>query len=250
MNTKKLPVKLGKEPLIDVVCGVNFQADAPADELLPGLISQKLFGRKLKFESMGIAQLPQAIRDQDPSLKNAPLISIKVDEQFVILIGTKWLGVGCIMPYSGWAKFKEMICTVFSVLQDGDFLKGVERYSLKYVDFIQKNEDAALACFDLIIDVAGRKILDQNTQLRVELVEHPFIHAVSLISDAMVNRPDQSAMRGSVIEVDTHRVENFSVTDFFDNLTEFLDSMHDANKRLFFDLLNENGLNTLEPKYG
>lgn len=248
MSANKLPIKLGKEPLLDVVCGVNFQSSAPAEAFLPGLIMQKMTGRQLKFESLGIAHIPQAVREQDSTLQNAPLMSIKVDDQFIILIASKWLGVGCIMPYSGWAKFKEMICAAFSVLRDAPFATLVERHSLKYVDFIQSG-DKSLTRFNVDLQVAGKAVSNQATQLRTELTEAPFLHAISLLSDAMVRRPDESIMRGSVVEVDTHRIESLAIADFLNNLESLLDQLHDSNKSLFFSLLSKEGLDELEPVY-
>jgi uncharacterized protein (TIGR04255 family) len=137
MTAHSLPKKLGKEPLIDVVCGVSFVSDFPVDTLLPGLLLPKLVGKQPKFEALPAAQLPQIVRDSDPNLKNAPLMRVVVDEQFAVLIGSKWLGVGCQMPYAGWSAFRKMIETVFSVLEEASFIKEVDRHSLKYVDFLQ-----------------------------------------------------------------------------------------------------------------
>ena len=211
---------------------------------------QKLAGRQVKFEMLPAAQLPQPIRDQDPNLRNAPLMSIKVDEMFAILIGSKWLGVGCIMPYAGWDKFKQMICVAFGVLRDASFVDRIDRYSLKYVDFIRKNGNNSLNRFNIAIQVAGITVSNQTTQFRTELQDGSFLHAISLISDATMLKPGEGTTLGSVVEVDTHRIESRLVPEFLDNLEGLLDEMHGVNKKLFFDLLSSEGLAELEPIYG
>lgn len=252
MTSKLLPKKLGKEPLIDVVCGVNFNSDIPAENLLPGLLLPKLSSTNPKFEALPAAQLPKMVRDNDPNLKNSPLMRIIVDEKFTILIGSKWLGVGCQMPYAGWPTFKEMIQKVFKVLTEMPSVKTIDRHSLKYVDFIKSHGDTeSLSRFNIKIEIAGRKLSNQTTQLRTEIIDGPFIHAATIISPATARQPTEvgTVINGALIDVDTHRIEIFSPNDFLRQLPDMLDAIHFANKKFFFELLSEYGLQELEPQY-
>lgn len=250
MTVRRLPKKLGKEPLIDVICGVNFDSDISADVFLPGLLLSKLPGKQPRFESLPAANLPQILRDSDPNLQNAPLMRVVIDEQFTVLIGSKWLGVGCQMPYAGWQAFREMIQTVFAVLKDASFVKGVVRHSLKYVDFIKTQaEEESLSLFNLQIELAGRKLSNQATQLRTEILDPPFLHAAAIISRAIATQPDGVSVNGTVVDVDTHRIETFTINDFIRQLPDLLDTIHDSNKTFFFGLLSEAGLKELEPIY-
>lgn len=250
MTARKLPTKLRIEPLIDVVCGVQFSSNVPAEVLLPGLLLTKLVGKEPKFETLPAAQLPQIVRDNDPNLQNAPLMRVVVDEKFTILIGSKGLAVGCQMPYAGWAAFKEMIQTVFEVLEQAPFIVSVERYSLKYVDFF-KSQGAieTLSRFKLRIEIGGRTLSDQATQVRTEIVEPPFLHAITILSPATVNQPGRQSGTGAILDVDTHRLEKFEIKAFLERLPQFLDEIHLANKTVFFDLLSEAGLTELDPQY-
>lgn len=251
--TSKLPTKLGKEPLIDVVCAVNFAADVSASAMLPGLLLAQHPSKQPTFESLPPAQIPQMVRDQDPNLRNAPLMRVLLaDDRFPILIGDRVLAVGCKMPYAGWKAFKEATLSVFSLLEAATFIKKIERHSLKYVDLFPDGENvpSSLSRFNLKLEVAGR-ILDQEvTQLRTELKEPPFLHVATIISPATVQRPDGMKVNGSVVDVDTHRQQEFaSVKDFTRQLPELLEEIHTANKEFFFDLLSDSGLKELEPHY-
>ena len=248
--TTELPTKLGKEPLIDVVFGVNFDSDTPVDTLLPGLLLLKLAGKQPKFETLPMAQLPQIVRDNDPNLKNAPLMRIVVDEQFTVLIGSKWMGVGCQMPYAGWSAFKEMIVIAFGVLSSVPSVNGVDQYSLKYVDFIETQDDTEpLSRFNLSIEIASRKLSNQTTHLRAEIVEPPFLHAVTIMSPATAIKPNALTIDGVLVDVDTHRIGRFILNEFLTKLPDLLEEIHTANKTFFFDLLSEAGLQELEPQY-
>lgn len=250
MSTKLVPTKLGKEPLIDVVCGVSFDSDTPVDAFLPGLLLPKLTGMKPKFEALPAAQLPQVVRDSDPNLQNTPLMRVVIDERFTILIGSKWLGVGCQMPYAGWTSFKEIIQTVFSVIQEISVINSIERHSLKYVDFIENDDEKkSLSRFNLKIEIAGRKLSNEATQFRTEIIEPPFLHAATIVSSAIATRINGVSVDGSVVDVDTHRIEKFSVNDFLTQLPQLLDDIHHTNKVFFFDLLGQTELQKLDPKY-
>ena len=242
MSNKPLPAKLNKEPLIEVLCAVHFSSDVPAESLLPGLLLSKLSTQNPKIETLGAAQLPQVIRDSDPNLQNAPLMRIVIDDQHFILIGSRWLAVGCQIPYSGWYTYKQVIMSVFSILGDAGFIKNIERHSLKYVDFI-KSQDAppSLSIFDLKINIAGRLLDGEQTQLRTEILDSEFLHAITIVSKASLNKPGETVVEGVLLDVDTHRVQSMSTSEFKEGLDSFLDEIHAANKKIFFDLLSDDG---------
>ena len=245
-----LPKKLGKEPLIDVVCAVTFDADVSAESLLPGLLLPRLGKRNFRFEQLPASQIPQAIRDSDQNLKNAPLMKIFIDDRFVVLIGSNTLAVGCLMPYVGWAVFKNEIEKVFRVLGDADFVKGVVRHSLKYVDFLRiPGMEGSLSCFNLTVKIAGRELSAEPTHLRTEIKDGPFLHATSLFSQATVTGNNEELVDGAVADVDTHRLQKISIEDFLQDLSVYLEEIHSANKKFFFALLSDDGLKKLEPIY-
>lgn len=250
MTAKALPRKLGKEPLVDVVCEVRFETELPASSLLLGMMLQ-LATNKPSIETLPIAQIPQMVRENDPNLRYAPLMRMSFNEKFVLLFSDRSVAVGCVMPYPGWTEFKAAIVSVFSVLGTATFIKKIDRHSLKYVDFFPMLNGAkpTLERFNVVVDVAGRQIVEQSINLRVEMVEAPFIHAAGIVSPALIQRSDNSSSSGAVIDVDTHRVHDYSVQEFLSAMPRLLDEIHAANKSYFFDLLSERGLAELEPQY-
>jgi uncharacterized protein (TIGR04255 family) len=155
------------------------------------------------------------------------------------------------MPYSGWIVFKEIILSYFSVLETASFINKIEGYSLKYVDlFVNQDIPSSLSRFNLKLEVAGRVLDQEMTTLRTEIKESPFVHATTIISPATVQQSDGTKVSGSVVDVDTHRQQEFAgVKEFIQQLPQLLEEIHSANKRFFFDMLSENGLKELEPRY-
>jgi len=250
MINQKLPVRLGKEPIIEVICAVNFTSDLPAESLLPGLLISKLNNSNTKIEPLGASQLPQAVRDSDPNLQNAPLMKIGLDDQHYILIASKWIAVGCQAPYSGWINYKKIIQSVFCILAEAVFIKTIERYSLKYVDFIRTcDSKQSLSMFNVKIEMAGRQIASGQTQIRTEIHESGLLHILSLVSQAKLERADELPVEGVLVDVDSIKVESLTISSFIESLSDRLDEIHGANKEIFFDLLSSDGLEKLEPVY-
>lgn len=251
MSISKLPLKLTKEPLIDVVFGVNFTSSGAADSVLPGLIMSKFSGRKISIEPMPASQLPQAIRDIDPNLRNSPLLRILVDERYGISVGAKTLTVGCIVPYESWPKLCEKISLVMSALNEVSFINEIKSHSLRYVNFFPESPGVLpFSRFKVDFSLAGRTFANEPTQINVEISEDPFVRSVSLLSSAKVQKSASSeALNGVVLDVDTHRMETMLVSNFLMQLPNLLEEIHLSSKQFFFDCLSKSGLDSLEPKY-
>lgn len=250
MQTKKIPIKLRKEPLIDVVCGVTLVCDQAIDGIFPGALLKNLDGKNLRFEATPIAGLPQQFRSSNPAFQNAPLMRVVIDNSFVALIGEKSVGVGCQMPYAGWAQFRPMIEIVFKALGSIDSVKQIEKCYLKYVDLLPKDgRPSALERFNIDIKVAGRKLDQEVTTLQSEIKDEPYAHAITIASQATVNRQNSPALVGALINVETSRSDALDVQSFLKDLPGLLDNIHTVNKKFFFDLLSESGLAELEPQY-
>jgi len=99
------------------------------------------------------------------------------------------------------------------------------------------------------INIAGRLLDKEQTQLRTEILDSGFLHAITIISKANLNQPGESAVEGALLDVDTHRVQSMSPSEFKEGLNDFLEDIHSANKKIFFDLLSDFGLERLEPIY-
>jgi len=253
MITKPLPTKLGKEPLIDVVCAVKFEADVSASTLLPGLLlsSEPTSGQGIRVEPLPAAQIPQIVRDQNQNLQNVPLMRIVNDERFPILIGDRTLAVSCKIPYAGWIEFKEAIHSVFSILERANFIKKIENHSLKYVNLLAgKGTASSLSKLNLRIDIAGYELDQETTMLRAEIRDQSFLHITTIVSPATTKISDGSNIIGTIVDIDTQRHQDFAdIKEFSRQLPELLEQIHDANKAFFFSLLSDSCLRELEARY-
>jgi uncharacterized protein (TIGR04255 family) len=245
----RLPSRLGKEPLLEAIFEIRFMSQAPVASILPGLLFTALQGGK-RIERLPAAELPQQMRSIDVNLRYAPVIRIDWESYF-ILIGDRSVALTCKLPYPGWRKFKPTILELSKVVAASNIIDTVERFSLKYTDIISEElgNVSSLVKFALVI---GDHSAERDTfQIRVEVPSSSgSIHVVSIASSGVAKLPDGSTRSGVAIDIDTivpntdARVSNFSET-----LADRVEAAHLENKKMFFQCLNPETIEKLEPIY-
>ncbi len=248
-----LPTKLRKEPLIDAIFELRFgTVSAALNEVLPGVLFNQLKGEK-RIERLPAADLPKPIREKDPNLRFSPLTKLQW-QQYVVLIGDRKIAIGCKYPYPGWKAFKETILNIVDNIQTVGIVDTLERCSVKYIDIIpSKKVSEQIAKTSLEITLGESPIPASHYSLRFEIPENKMIHIVNIVTSATATiEGKKDPIDGLIIDIET--VQNLSAaklqgwTD--DELPPLLEKLHYANKKVFFDCLTKDTLNSLEPIYG
>ena len=247
--SNNLPIKLKKEPLLDVLFEVRFSSKVPASSILPGILFNSLDGEKI-IEQQPIAEMPKQMRDVDPNLQFAPLIRIQRKE-YVILIGDRNLAVAWKMPYPGWMKFNNAIIEVVGILREVQIIERIQRYSLKYVDLIPfSNLKEQISSVNLHIKLADHVLDNEVFQLRIEIPQDRYINVVQILSSALVTTQDKTTKQGLIVDIDTIcNIDNQRFNDFISGLEKNLNIIHQKNKEIFFRCITPETLNFLEPTY-
>lgn len=252
--TRKLPIKLGKEPLIEAVFEIRFQSSVPfsATNIIPGIIFQSFPGKVGGVEKLPMADLPEQVRKQDPILASQPLLKIGFEDH-LLLIGDNSFCVVCTLPYMGWSSFKAKIIELLSILGKHNLITEVQRHSIKYVNVLEGNNDE-----DLLKKLAfncqiGKHQLQHpsNVLLKVESKIDDVIVILGVTSPAKVTplKADKE-ISGLVIDVDCiYQHKPIMWTEFMNDIDSKLNSIRWLNKSYFFDCLTEDTLNSLEPVY-
>lgn len=248
--TNILPVRLGAEPLIDVIFEIRFTALSAVTDILPGFI-YSAFGKSTKIEQLDISDLPRVMRDNDPNLKFAPLKRVITDEA-VIGIGDRVLVIASKIPYPGWSKFKDIIFKVLSVVIQAEVVDTVQRYSLKYVDFIEAYSiEDQIKMISAEISIGKRKLVNQSFNFRMEVPENNIHHLLTIASSANIKNDNGGVLSGIVIDVDS--IVNAGSVNFKgwcdEEFDSHLEDLHLKNKELFFECISEEALIKLEPEY-
>lgn len=250
--SKVLPTKLNVDVLVDVVFEIRFSSKVPASDILSGLLFKQL-GSVEKFEKLPASDIPKQIREKDKGLKYSPLSRVSL-EGYRVNVGDNVLAVSCALPYAGWKQFKEYIEKAIAILFSAEVVEKIERYSLKYTDFLPlKNDGIDLNDLDAGLSIGGRDISNNSFDLRVEFKDEDFLHLLRIASNALSKNDNTGeTQKGILLDVDsieTCSIVNPTIDYWQESLCERLEELHIHNKSMFFDCLSEKGLEMLEPCY-
>lgn len=251
MKIDRLPIRLGAEPLLEAVCEMRFASSFPASNILPGLLLQGLQAEEnqMSMQRLPASNLPKEMREIDPALRDAPLIGLKWGGRN-ILIGDSLISVSCGKNYPGWKAFRADIEKVFRIAAGSQIIQSITRFSLKYVDLIPGGNLETAGGLDISVKLGELTLDRQNTVIRMEVVDPPYLHVVNAMTAADAVQEGAAPVRGSLIDVDTlHLSPQASVQEFMDRLVHNLDDAHARNKRMFFECLTQETLDRLEPSY-
>lgn len=251
MKFDRLPTRLGAEPLLEAVCEMRFQSSYPASNILPGLLLHGLRtdGVDISMQALPASNVPKEMRAVDPALRDAPLIALTWGDR-TISIGDSLISVSSAKRYPGWKVFRADIERVFQIAAASQIIQSISRFSLKYVDVIPGGDTYPAGGLDINLKLGELRLVRQNTAIRMEVQDPPFLHVVSTLTAADAVREGAAPVRGSLIDVDTlHLAPEPDVQPFMARLSERLDDAHLRNKRMFFECLTQDTLDRLEPTY-
>ncbi len=245
-----LPTKLGQEPLIDAVFEIRFDAVIPASSVFPGILFAGLDGNKT-VERLPAADIPQAMKGLDPNLKFAPVGRITWGE-FFVLYSDNSLAIACKMPYAGWAAFKTAIEKVLKLIEPTSIISNIDRVGLKYVDLVERSTlKEQIEAVNLKVELAGHALKKEQFQLRFEIERGDYINSIQLIAGVTLSLFNGDQKAGLMVETDTIKVGvSMPMSDFMQTLQRLLVDMHTTNKAVFFDILTNTTIQSLEPQYG
>jgi uncharacterized protein (TIGR04255 family) len=250
MFSPNIPVKLGREPIIDVVFELRFKGQTGAGGILPGLLFSRLKGVE-GIDALPASQLPEQIRAADPDLRYVATNRLQWGK-YAVMVGQNNIGVGCKLPYAGWREYKPAILEVLSHLVDVALVGQVERCALKYVNMFEgTGSDNAFNTFNVGLRIGSVEIAGNNSQIRVELPIGRFLHAVNIATEAKIKFQSTGVLKtGALLDVDSMALGlDISIGEFVKGASDLLEDLHKANHEVFFGCLTSEGLEKLEPQY-
>jgi uncharacterized protein (TIGR04255 family) len=244
----KIPVRLKKEPLLEAVWEIRFSGTKPSvADLMPGMLFRTLSCKYRNIVRLPIADIPATIVEHDPNLRYAPKIRLENDNQ-VVQIGEHVISLNCRRPYSGWTQFSADIRELAKVVQDTGLIERLERFSLRYIDLIELAQPIGLDCLNLTLKLGEYEINTRPVELRTKIEEGDLIHIVQITSPAEVVIPkEEGRLKGVLLDIDTIRL--LAEKGSWYDISEHLDDVHMACKKMFFSLLKPETIGKLEPEY-
>ncbi|MBY4898845.1 TIGR04255 family protein [Cupriavidus sp. AU9028] len=248
---KRIPTRLGKEPLVDALFQIRFlSVSSSLATLLPGFLFARNVGVLPGIQRLPLADIPQHVRDNTPELQYHPLLRIEF-EHFFATVGDKVVVIGCKLPYPGWTSFKAKILEVLDGLGPLDILSEVELVSLKYVDVLEKAAAGdGISQLEAKVEVAGRVVSSGKTMLRTSFLADGLSNDLQLFTPFDGEVAGRGALQGIAIEVETTMArEILTAPPGLEAMPQHLDRLHGVNKSVFFDVLTEEVVGKLDPIY-
>lgn len=234
----RLPKKIEHCPIVDATFGINFESNLTSDAIFDVLFD-KLKSKYPNSENLPLSFMPSEITSKDIRFKYQAKHKISNDN-FAILIGSNTFSISHNSDYKGWDFFVTEIKDCVSILKDSSIISEIKRLGLRYIDVFE-----GIDIFDKIRHHVDLK--SNSTHLRTKIINEPFYHLLQITNDSKFLNKNNEEKQGSLIDIDS--TLSYYRNNELDFIDDFLEQAHQKEKELFFDLLKEDFLKSLNPIY-
>lgn len=236
---------------MEAVCELRVSPAGALHSVLPGRLYAIFRDQVSGLETLPAGAIPDTLRAQDPNLSFAPVVRVTWRD-YLVLIGPRSVAIACRLPYPGWQQFKTDAHELFRNVLESSLIRGIDRYSVKYVNFFSSPD--ALAGFTGMMDwslrIGSLVVGAEATHIRVEIADGEVTTVLTIASPAQITNPSEPTKLGGVVDIDTvcAHVTN-DLTTFASELESRLDRIRHVNKQVFFDCLTQEAIDQMEPEY-
>jgi len=191
------------------------------------------------------AEIPRQIRQSDPQFEYSVEGSLN-GEEYSIGIGSNTLVFNCVNGYKRWSEFFPFIKKVLETVAGS--IKQILRIGVRYTNFFEGMNDLSNFNVGFVAGAQGLKIeLAKVHQmiLKFAMVGDVVSYNVTVANHASVPR---ATSPGALLDIDAYLDRGLHGAvgkQHFDQI----DLVHTKEKEMFFALLQNEFLDTLNPKY-
>lgn len=222
-------IKYQNSPIVEAVCGINFNRNVPWDITIPGVFSEKIkdtFPKKdqIKDYQASIEIGPDG--GQQRLFSNDRMRFLTDDETSLIQISTHYLSISKLKPYSSWEEFLHIIDQQLLIYREVAQPSGIERIGLRYInEFVFSERTLELEdYFDFYPYVS--KNLPQNYNSFVTGVEFAYDDETNILRLQMTNKGPNI-----ILDLDYFLGKPGEVN--FDNVHQWLELAHKRVQSVF-----------------
>ncbi|HFS67155.1 MAG TPA: TIGR04255 family protein [Flavobacteriia bacterium] len=236
----KIPKRITPDPILESVVELRFNTTLPSEAIF-GLLYNKLKTDFPKYEKLPILQLPEAVRTQDKALEFTPHYKF-LNGNFQINVGAKVISIVHPKPYKGWEVYFQVIVKIIEDLEDLNFIENITRIGVRYVDFFDKTNifkhlQFKIEDFPFTIDQSSFSTTFEFDKFRTNL-------QVSNASQIAINGIQYN---GSIFDSDTY--DEIDVIFSKDDVLARISEAHEVEKKVFFNLVTDSFIESLNPEY-
>lgn len=248
LNEIKNISKITPCPIIETAIEIRFDlAQTPVDAI-PGLLLNCANGKYSNLKKLPICELPEAIRETDPNLMNAPLWFMVNEENPNIRLqfGKGNISLVCTGEYIGWENFSKHIDEALKICVDAGLITNTPiRLGIRYVSFFEN-----INIFEKLngkYEIINTPLSEQNTTLRTEFNIDNHLCIANLINTVKIEEKKGSILDLDVIFEDFPQISAKRTVTYYKPIIE---TTHNLEKKIFFSLLAEDFINKeLNPEH-
>jgi len=241
----KYPIRIESCPIVeckvDVFCKFNVP-NVVAIGLIYNTLQKLYLGKRLSMIQLPVGDIPEEIRQKDPNLRNQATNSISCAFDGEVQIGPYGFSLSMLLPYKGWIEHRLFLKKVLEAVNPLGICDDILHINVRYLDFFKANIFDKINlrfCFE------GRRFHALNPIYKVQIPDEEVLHILQITQGVHIENPNlKLSDNGSLIDITSSIKEPDKA-----NLLNAFDRCHDANKRLFFDLLKQEFIETLNPLY-
>ena len=241
-----LPKKISPCPIVETVIEIRFSSILPSEAVF-GVIYSKIasdFDKNIK--KLPILQIPELVRSKDPNLTYQAHYSLsKAGTPLQLNIGPRTITFSNNNGYIGWDKYFAFVKEVLEKIKGTDVIHLPERVGIRYINFFDYQ---ILDKINLNINLYDKPIAKESTNFRTEFVTDGYVSVLQVLNNVNANINGKQKM-GSTIDIDC--IYNFKQSESHknDDFNEIIENGHKIEKRLFFNLLKSEFINTFNLEY-
>lgn len=237
-----IPKRITPCPIAEAIFEIRLESNLPDDAIF-GVIYKSFKEDFPKLTKLPVLHLPDIIRSNDPILMHKPLYKLEKDN-FLIQIGPKVFSLVNLKEYSGWDVFSSRISEVISRLSDTGAVKSVTRIALRYINIFEELD--IYQNTNLKLFLRDSTFQARQLDLTAEVASKHSISRIKMANAATIEVQGR-IVQGSVIDIDV--VYSRPCPGFFRDIDGIIGGLHNEEKILFFGLLDDAFLKTLNPEY-
>jgi uncharacterized protein (TIGR04255 family) len=230
----KKPISIDPCPIIDAVIEIRFTPNIDHNAVF-GLLYNAI---KNDFPGKVEPQTLTTIEHGKNEITTSQIFKL-TNEKYVIQIGHNVLSISSYPRYTGWSDFYDETINYLQKIDEVGIISEINRLGMRYINFFE-NDIFTKIKINATLD--NKEIDYKNTQIKTEISHDNFTSNLLIANNIEVQNKT-----GSIIDIDTYRMH--SLEGFFKKKEQILKEIHDNEKELFFSLLKDEFVETLNPKY-
>lgn len=235
----KLPVEISPNPLVTSTIELRFSSPSPSNILFPKVY--KAF--QDDFPNFELSNLPPEVKASNPQFKYAPDYVLSNDH-YKLSFSNSVLTFEHVSAYQFWKNYFPFVSKCFHTFFEIVKTEFIERIGVRYASVLDKTENAN----QVLASVPGIELpgYDQKFEHYRSIINIKNINLLLQIFDnAKAVKMDQT-ITGVYIDIDASFNQKIEPNE---KVLEVIDLLHSEQKKLFFSLLKEDFIQTLNPKY-